>query len=161
MNSRDPGMGEIMSDVVDVLLGQHEEARALLVRVLGATGQEKIELFSLLVRTLQRHEQAEQEVVHPVLAEITADTDGMDAGVAEDILGEERAADQQIAQLIAMGVDDDAFNLHLAEFQAAVLAHAAHEEEQEFPLLRSRVAAARLQAMGAQVLRSQTEAWSS
>lgn len=151
-----------MSDVVDVLLGQHEEARALFVRVLGATGQDKIELFAMLVEKLQAHERAEQEVVHPVLAEITAESeDRLDDRVAEDILDEERAADQQIAQLIAIGPGDSTFDRHLADFQIAVLAHAAHEEEQEFPLLRSRVEVGRLQAMGARVLRSQTEAWSS
>jgi hemerythrin superfamily protein len=151
-----------MSDVVDVLLGQHEEARTLFVRTLGATGQEKIELFAVLVEKLQAHERAEQEVVHPVLAEITAASeDVLDDHVAEDILAEERAADRQIAQLIALGVGHSAFDRHLADFQSAVIAHAAHEEEQEFPLLRSRVEVARLQEMGAQVLRSQTQAWSS
>jgi hemerythrin superfamily protein len=151
-----------MTDVVDVLLTQHEEARALLVRVLGATGQEKIELFAVLVEKLQGHERAEQEVVHPVLAEIAAESqDPMDGRVTADILAEERAADQQIAELIAMGPDDPGFDRHLADFQAAVVAHAAHEEEHEFPLLRSRVEVAQLQAMGAQVLRSQTDAWAS
>lgn len=149
-----------MSDVVDVLLNQHEEARALFVRVLGSSGKEKTEVFAVLVETLQKHERAEQLVVHPVLAEITAATpDPLDDGVADEILAEERAADLQIEQLIAMGVDDANFDNLLAEFQGAVLAHAAHEEEHEFPLLRKHLDATRLQTMGASVNRSQTEAW--
>jgi hypothetical protein len=94
---------------------------------------------------LHRHESTEQQIIHPLLGDI------------DDILSEERTADTAIAELIALGVDDPAFDGKLADLHAAVLAHAAHEEEQEFPALRDTVPAEQLVALASQVRANQTE----
>ena len=134
-----------MPDVVDLLLAQHERVREQFIHLLAATGQQKVELFAGLVEMLHRHEATEQQIVHPLL------------GGIDDILSEERAADTAIAELIALGVDHPAFDGKLADLHAAVLAHAAHEEEQEFPALRETIPAAQLVALASQVRANQTE----
>jgi len=140
-------MSEPTTDVIDLLLEQHERVRAQFIHLLAATGQEKIELFAQLVEMLQRHEKAEQQIVHPA------------AGNVAEILDEERDADRAIAELIALGADDPSFDGKLAAFHAAVLAHAAHEEEQEFPRLRAEVPPAQLVAMANQVHADQNAVW--
>jgi hemerythrin superfamily protein len=144
------------TDIVDLLLEQHEDVRVQFIRVLGASGAEKLELFGALVEALQRHEQVEQEIVHPALIEF----DPSATDVVEALIAEEREADQVMAELIAIGVADRAFDGMLAVFRTAVFAHAAHEEQQEFPRLRALVPADRRRAMASQVRAAQGGSWS-
>jgi hemerythrin superfamily protein len=136
-----------MPDVVDLLLEQHERVRLQFVHLVAATGQQKVELFAGLVEMLHRHEAAEQQIVHPLL------------GNLDDILTEERDADAAIAELVALGVDDPAFDGKLADLHAAVLAHAAHEEEQEFPALRQLAPGEQLVALASQIRADQSAVW--
>jgi hemerythrin superfamily protein len=144
------------TDVVDLLLDQHEQVRQLFARVIAAQGREKLELFAALVDMLQTHERTEQEIVHPALA--AADPSG-GRDVVEDVLGEEREADEGVADLVESGVDDPAFDGRLADLRAAVVAHAAHEEEAEFPRLRELLTADQLAAMAAAVRKAAAEPW--
>jgi len=52
-------------DVVDLLLSQHNEVKALFARVKSSTGEAKRDAFQELVRLLAVHESAEEQVVHP------------------------------------------------------------------------------------------------
>jgi len=133
-----------MPDIVDLLVEQHERVRVQFIHLLAATGQQKVELFAGLVEMLQRHEKAEQQIVHTALPDVG------------EILAEEREADLAIAELIALGVDDPSFDGKLADLHSAVLAHAAHEEEQEFPRLRAEIPAERLVEMAQQVRADQS-----
>jgi len=135
-------------DIIDTLLDQHRQARALFADASAADGQDKVEAFATLVEFLARHEHAEQELVHPLLSEIDADG-------AEARLHEETTADRAVASLISRGVAAPGFDAGLVELERMVTEHASREETEEFPLLRARVPADRLQRLATQ-FRSRT-----
>ncbi|MBF6195813.1 hemerythrin domain-containing protein [Nocardia implantans] len=130
-------------DVVDLLTAQHEEIRTLLAR-LKAGHDGKQELFTDLVRLLAVHESAEEEVVHPVAGRARF---GADADIVQPRLEEENAAKRALADLYDLGVDHPDFDARLARFADAVHEHAAHEEAEEFALLRAQFSTGQLRRM--------------
>lgn len=130
-------------DIVDVLLAQHEHVKETFARVQAASGDAKEQLFGELITLLHTHESGEQQVVHPVTR-----ADKHDGGdlVAMACIAEERQADQRIAELKKLGTGHPQFDAKIEAFHQAVLAHATHEEQDEFPRL-SRLPAERRQAM--------------
>jgi hypothetical protein len=142
-------------DVVDVLLEQHRDVQHLFGLVASADGADRRELFAQLVEALHRHEMAEQEIVHSSLH----GTAGTGAAVAEKRVQEEADADRAIGALISRGTDDRHFQRDLAELKALVEAHAAHEEADEFPLIRAYLPLDQRQRMANQVRAAQAESW--
>ncbi|MEU6831155.1 hemerythrin domain-containing protein [Nocardia beijingensis] len=130
-------------DVVDLLTAQHEEIRALLARLqAGHDGRQ--DLFTDLVRLLAVHESAEEEVVHPVAGRARF---GADADIVQPRLEEENAAKRALADLYDLGVDHPDFDARFARFADAVREHAAHEEAEEFALLRAQFSSSQLRRM--------------
>jgi len=126
-------MGTVEPDVVDLLLAQHTEIEGLFGAVLTALGERKRELFQELVRLLAVHEAAEEELIHPrVRVEVTAADP-----VVEQRLREEQDAKRKLADLYDLGVEHVDFDRGLTELARDVLEHAAQEEQEEFPYLRS------------------------
>jgi iron-sulfur cluster repair protein YtfE (RIC family) len=119
-------------DIVDVLLAQHAEIKLAFARLQEAAGGDREHLFAQLAGMLHRHETGEQQVVHPAIRNDSADGEG----VAVARMTEEHLADEAIAELERLGVDHDDFDRQLEALHQAVLSHAAHEEGEEFPLLR-------------------------
>ncbi|MGW4121752.1 hemerythrin domain-containing protein [Nocardia sp. NPDC004711] len=118
-------------DVVDLLTAQHEQISTLLEQ-LRSDPEDRQELFTELVRLLAVHESAEEEVVHPVAKRAMFGVEEMvDARVEE-----ENHAKRALAELYDLGVDHPDFMSKLADFGDAVTQHAAHEEAEEFVLLR-------------------------
>jgi hemerythrin superfamily protein len=120
-----------LEDVVAILERQHDRIREGFVEVKAATGAEKRARFDELRALLAAHETAEEMVLRPV----TAQTAGRE--VADDLNAEEKAANRALAKLEHLDVDTPEFDESFAEFQKAVLAHAAHEERDEFPQVRA------------------------
>jgi len=118
-------------DIVQVLLGQHEEIKRRFAQLQAADGEERGRLFGELADLLHARETGEQQVAHPV---IRGDATG-GRQIAADRLEEEQKADRALAELKALGVGHPNFRAKLEAFHRAVLAHAAAEEEQEFPRL--------------------------
>jgi hypothetical protein len=141
-------------DVVTVLIEQHRQVEAAFRSVLAATEREKFNRFTALVDMLNRHEHAEQEIVHPLLERLDSA-----AAIAAGRLAEENVADRMLSRLISVGVEDSSFDRQLSELAEAVAKHAAAEEAQEFPLLRANIPADRLQHMANQVRAAQGEQW--
>lgn len=56
--------------------------------------------------------------------------------MVENRLAEENEAKRDLAELYDLGVDNPEFDAKLSAFARAVLAHAEHEEKEEFALLR-------------------------
>lgn len=129
-------------DAVDLLLAQHEEAKALMSRVLNP-GPERKEAFECLVRLLAVHETAEEEVVYPALLSTGAGAET----VAEARKREEAQAKEVLAELEDIGVDGDGFAVKFATFRQEVLVHAEHEEREVFPRLRKSMDAEKLTSM--------------
>src|SRR5258705_3141581 len=117
-------------DVVDVLLDQHRQIDAMFAWVRSTEGLARRGAFAALVEFVQRHERAEQEIVHALLAEL----DGASPRVVADRRDEEGEADRSIASLIRRGVDNHRFATDFDELRDQVRVHAAHEEAVEFPL---------------------------
>jgi len=144
---RTPAVRTGLNDVVDVLLDQHREILVAFDRVRDAAGQDRLELFSALVQLLRHHERVEQRVVHPELAAFAGE-------VARARVEEENAADRMLASLISIGVTDRTFDSGFARLRQMVVDHAAHEETEEFPLLRERIPAERRRQLAGEVFRS-------
>ncbi|MEV4313896.1 hemerythrin domain-containing protein [Actinocrispum sp. NPDC049592] len=133
-------------DVLEMLQRQHEEIRQLFTQLETATGERRKDLFHSLVRLLAVHETAEEEVVHPEVRDLTGGEP-----VVEARLGEEHRAKQLLSTLTEIGPDADGFDTLLTQLRDDVLAHADHEEREEFPLLRQHLPDQRLRAMASTV----------
>lgn len=134
-------------DVVELLLDQHNQIKALFRQLSGERGKKKRDLFEDLVRLLAVHETAEEIVVHP-----TARTEIPNGEkVVSGRLHEEDEAKHALAELHDMGVDHPDFDRKLKEFSQAVVEHATHEEKEEFPQLRKKLSADRLRQMAGAV----------
>lgn len=131
-------------DVVDVLLQQHQQLRELCAAVHAASSDRKKHLIDELAHLLHRHELGEQAVVHPATRDQTSR--GGDE-VALTCAAEEGRAGWAIADLQSLSVYPPNFVARFAVFHEAVLKHIAHEERDEFPLLRLYVPTQRLHAM--------------
>lgn len=132
-------------DVVDLLLSQHNEVKALFARVKSSTGDQKRDAFQDLVRLLAVHESAEEQVVHPAARHDAGDS------VVDARLHEENEAKHVLSDLYDLGTGNPEFDARFAEFEQAVLAHAAHEEQEEFPQLRRNTDPGRLRRMAGAV----------
>jgi hemerythrin superfamily protein len=119
-------------DIVDVLLEDHEEFRTLFEEVRGADEEDRDDLFRYLVGRLASHEAAEEALVHKALR------DEVEGGreVAEAVLEEEASAEERLARMAKKDEWDQEFVQDLNGLEQQVLAHADHEEKEEFPLLR-------------------------
>ena len=130
-------------DVVDLLLHQHEQIKALLNQIAGASGAQKRERFEELVRLLAVHESAEEQLVHPPARR------KIDNGeqVVGSRLQEEHQAKHALAELYDLGVDHPDFDNRFAAFAEAVVQHADREEREEFQRMREQFPAEQLKTM--------------
>ncbi|WP_106396249.1 hemerythrin domain-containing protein [Actinocorallia populi] len=118
-------------DVVDLLLKQHEEIRALLDTVERSSGERRKQKFDELRQLLAVHETAEEEVVHPYARRKF----GGD-GAVDEFLDEERKGKEVLKRLEQVETGSSEFLPLFRELRASIEAHARHEEEAEFPQLR-------------------------
>jgi hemerythrin superfamily protein len=117
-------------DVIALLLRQHREIRALFDELDTATGKKRTTAFRDLVRLLSVHETAEEELVHPAARRTEGGNAIVDARVAE-----ERRAKELLSTLDRIGPEAEGFDTLLVQLREDVLAHAKHEERDEFPRL--------------------------
>ncbi|WP_410665314.1 hemerythrin domain-containing protein [Amycolatopsis sp. lyj-84] len=133
-------------DVIALLHRQHDEIRTLFAELETAEGGRRRDLFQDLVRLLAVHETAEEEVVHPEVRDLQGGEH-----VVEARIGEEHRAKRLLVTLTEMGPEAEGFDTLLVQLREDVLAHAEHEEKEEFPLLRAAHGSDRLRAMAATV----------
>ena len=121
-------------DVVTYLKQQHEAIRALFIETLDAsTTEQQQEAFNRLRALLAVHETAEEMMVHP---RVRRKVDG-GAAVVDARLVEEHDSKEALARLENIPCGTAEFSKELIHLQAAVLAHAEHEETEEFTLLET------------------------
>jgi iron-sulfur cluster repair protein YtfE (RIC family) len=133
-------------DVIGFLTRQHREIRDLFTELDTATGADRRDLFHALVRLLAVHETAEEEVVHPEVRDLHGGE-----SVVEARVGEEHRAKELLTSLTEIGPEAEGFDTLLQQLREDVLAHAKHEELEEFPLLRREHTPERLRAMASTV----------
>ncbi|GLZ33338.1 hemerythrin [Lentzea sp. NBRC 105346] len=138
-------------DVITVLHRQHEEIRTLFAEVESAAGDERKDAWYRLVRLLSIHETAEEEIVHPAVKRVNGGTPIVDARLAE-----ERRAKELLSTMDGIGPQAEGFDTLLVQLRDDVLAHADHEEQAEFPLLRKVHGQERLEAMASAVRTAET-----
>ena len=129
-------------DVIALLVRQHNEIRQLFTTLETAKGDERRDDFRELVRLLAVHETAEEEVTHPAARSGEGGQAIVDARLAE-----EREAKELLSRLDQLGPDGEGFDVLLAQLREAVLAHAEHEEREEFPRLQAAYDSEQLQTM--------------
>lgn len=129
-------------DVIELLVRQHGELRELFAEVETAKGAERADAFRRLVRLLAVHETAEEEIVHPAARHGEGGDAIVDARVAE-----ERRAKELLVTMDKIGPEAEGFDTLLVQLRDDVLAHAEHEERDEFPRLRAEYDGDRLRAM--------------
>lgn len=114
-------------DVVTFLTRQHKEIRTLFTKLEQAKGDDRRDTFRELVRLLAVHEAAEEELVHPDVRRFAGGEP-----VVKARIGEEHSAKELLANMYDMGPDAEGFDTLLTQLRDDVLAHAEHEEREEF-----------------------------
>ncbi|WP_328602731.1 hemerythrin domain-containing protein [Nocardia terrae] len=133
-----------MNDALELLLRQHEQIKALFGETLDASEPKDREAkFRQLRRLLAVHETAEEQIIHPRARKEIEDG----STVVDARLSEEHEAKQQLAELESFDIDSPEFEKKLAQLREDVLAHAEHEEQEEFSQLRGELEPRQLQAM--------------
>lgn len=126
-------------DIVDRLTDDHNDIRALFGQLDTTPADQRGDLFQHIVSELARHEAAEEAVVH------SATRDDVPGGeqIANAVLEEENQAEQLMAEMEQMDSTSEDFLIRFRRLRDDVLAHAEHEEAEEFPLLREHLHADR------------------
>lgn len=122
---------EMDLDIIELLRDEHEDLRELFSEVLSAEPLARTESFRNLVSRLAAHEAAEEALVHGVSRKEVPGGEGP----ADIALEQEASAERMLAGMEEMDPSSDEFVVALKELETAVLEHADHEEQHEFPLL--------------------------
>lgn len=132
------------TDVVDFLVGQHEQIKSLFSETIDSSGKEREKAFIQLRRLLAVHETAEEEIVHPRAKKKLPDGDK----VIDARLEEEHEAKTVLGELEDLDIDSEEFTNHLKKLRDAVLKHAEQEEKEEFSKLHDEMDEKELERMG-------------
>ncbi|ORA19412.1 hemerythrin domain-containing protein [Mycobacterium arosiense] len=132
------------TDVVDFLVSQHQQIKAMFAETLQASGEARQKAFVELRRLLAVHETAEEEIVHPRAKRKISGG----ATVVDERLHEEHEAKTVLQKLEKLDVDSDEFARELTRLRDAVIQHAEHEERDEFSRLGEELSGDELERMG-------------
>jgi hemerythrin superfamily protein len=135
-------------EVVAFLKAQHNLIEDMFDEVLHASDPKAREKpFVELRQLLAVHETAEEMVVHP---RMRREGDGGDA-IVDSRLKEEHEAKELLSRIEKLDSTSQEFVDELTKLRDAVLDHARHEEDEEFPVLQREVDANDLKRMGSAV----------
>jgi hemerythrin superfamily protein len=135
-------------EVVAFLKAQHNLIEDMFDEVLHASNPHAREKpFMELRQLLAVHETAEEMVVHP---RVRREADAGDA-IVDARLKEEHEAKELLSHIEKLHITSQQFIDEIAKLREAVLDHAQHEENEEFPVLEREVDADDLKRMGSAV----------
>jgi hemerythrin superfamily protein len=135
-------------EVVAFLKAQHNLIEDMFDEVLHASDPRAREKpFVELRQLLAVHETAEEMVVHP---RVRREADAGDA-IVDARLAEEHEAKELLSQIEKLHLTSQQFIDELTKLRDAVLDHAEHEENEEFPVLQREVDADDLKRMATAV----------
>ena len=120
------------TDVIELLLSDHEEAKTLLERFEQVAPTERASYFYEVVNELVRHEVAEEHVVYPIIRH--AGPGGEQEANAR--IAEQSKAETLLAALEKLDLDSEEFTTQFTTMRQLVLDHASAEEASTFPLLK-------------------------
>lgn len=131
-------------EVIAFLKAQHNLVEDMFDEVLYASDPEAREKpFIELRQLLAVHEAAEEMVVHPRLRH----TVGVGDAIVDALLKEEHDSKEQLSRIEHIDITSQQFIDGLSKLREAVLAHAEHEESDEFPKLQRELDAEHLKRM--------------
>jgi hemerythrin superfamily protein len=135
-------------EVVAFLKAQHNFIEDMFDEVLHASDPKAREKpFIELRQLLAVHETAEEMVVHP---RVRREAEAGD-GIVDARLQEEHEAKELLSQIEKLDITSQQFIDELTKLRDAVLDHARHEEDDEFPVLERKVDSDDLKRMGSAV----------
>ena len=129
-------------DAIDLLMIQHEEAKALFKKIERAEDDEKQDLFERVADALAVHATIEEKQFYP--ATRNARTEEM----LQEAVVEHLAAKRLIADLLEMTPDDPQFDAKIAVLKEQVEHHIEEEEQELFPEVRRMFKADELEDLG-------------
>jgi len=133
----------ISPDIVDVLHHEHEQIRQLCIDVREAGRDRKRHQFAVLQQAVHLHQLGELTVAHPAARNSGPNGDAI--ALACQVKGEQ--VERSLTELGRLGIERPDFDARFAALSGALLDHAAHQEREEFPLLRRHVPTQRLHMM--------------
>ena len=129
-------------DAIDLLMIQHEEAKALFKKIERAEDDEKQDLFERVADALAVHAAIEEKQFYP--ATRNARTEEM----LQEAVEEHLAAKRLIADLLEMTPDDPQFDAKIAVLKEQVEHHIEEEEAELFPKVRRMFKADEIEDLG-------------
>jgi hemerythrin superfamily protein len=136
------------AEVVAFLKAQHNLIEDMFDEVLHASDpQAREKPFVALRQLLAVHETAEEMIVHP---RVRREVEAGDA-IVDALLKEEHEAKEQLSRVEDLDITSQQFIDELTALREAVLAHAQHEEIEEFPKLARELDADDLKRMATAV----------
>ena len=150
-----------MPNVFEVLRKDHDEVKAMLVRLevgpqagLGATGEQvaqRRQLVDEMIIEESKHEAAEQQYFWPTVRALGREGDR----VADEAIEQETQGESVLGELEKLDGDDERFEPVLATFISAARAHIAFEEAHTWPLLAATLSArSRRSSSGEEITRA-------
>ena len=122
-------------EVVTFLKAQHNLIEDMFDEVLHASDpQAREKPFIELRQLLAVHETAEEMVVHPRMRREAGDGDA----IVDARLREEHEAKELLSQIEKLDITSQQFIDEVTKLRDAVLDHARHEEDEEFPVLSAK-----------------------
>ncbi|MEV8505040.1 hypothetical protein AB0368_09455 [Actinoplanes sp. NPDC051475] len=144
----------ISPDIVDVLRHEHERIRQLCTDIREAGRDRKRRSLTALQHAVHLHQLGELTVAHP--ATRTSSANGDTIALTCQANGEQ--LERSLTELGRLGVGHPDFDARFEALSNALLDHAAHQERDEFPLLRRYVPRQRLHMMASAMHDIQTMA---
>jgi hemerythrin superfamily protein len=120
------------TDVIDLLLADHKEAKALMGRFDHTEPSERAAYFYEVVNALVRHEVAEERVVYPITRHAVPGGEQE----AKARIAEQSEIEQLLVDLEKLDASSEEFATQFGTLRRAVLDHAGAEEATTFPLLK-------------------------
>lgn len=145
------------ADAIALLEADHQATQELFARYrelarAGAPAAERKELAERICTLLAIHARLEEELFYPVVREALHDDDLADE--AEDA---HAAAQNLVAQLLALRADDPLYDAKVAVLAQYVARHVRHERERIFPQLVSAQVDLRVLGMSLAVRKEELE----
>jgi hemerythrin superfamily protein len=142
------GMTGAKADMIEFLTSQHREVEQLWSQLEvshrnGSTPQE--DLFERIVALLSKHDALEAQFLYPELRESGG---GQGEQLSEHSLDDHKEVRELLSQVDGADIRDDNVYSTMEKCLQSVMHHVEEEEDEVFPLLRSRCGEDRLMDLG-------------
>ncbi|MET7419037.1 hypothetical protein [Dactylosporangium sp. NPDC005555] len=143
---------DVSGDLPDLLAGQQARIEQQFQLTLAAVGEDRHTAFGDLAWMIAVHETTEEELAHPLTRHLAGPAEHH---LADHLLDEERRISEALADVsISLGEVDG-----LAAVHDLLSTHTRREHREEFPALRSGIAAGELRDLGDLVRATEAQAF--